>query len=222
MRRIFCICVFLFAVYSTACMDIALADKPEENTASGKPDKTSAAPEVQSEDEQFGRNLFTIDNGEIIWLSITEEKLIELAEYFRSELNLNDAAISGVLANLQEESGFNPNKTGDDGDAYGICQWRGARLKQMIEYCESLNLNPITLEAQMAFLVHDLKENYIYPYDLLLASTNSEAGALQATYDFCAYYEVPADPSQESEKREHLTKLLIYPTLCDVSAKKTS
>lgn len=140
---------------------------------------------------------------------------MEFADYFRRELALNDAAISGILANLQEESGFNPNKIGDLGAAYGICQWRGDRLNQMVKYCEAQKLNPVSMEGQLAFLVYYLKENYIYPYDLLRCSPDSEQGALQATYDFCAYYEVPSDPSQESQERERLTRLLIYPTLSE-------
>jgi hypothetical protein len=190
------------------------AEQTEQLQMTDKP-ASDASDAVSEEDAQFNKNLFVIVDGETIWLSITEEELFELADYLREELGLNDAAIAGVLANLQEESGFDPNKIGDMGAAYGICQWRGARLDQMVQYCDEQDLNPIKLEGQLAFLVHDLKENYIYPYDLLLASPDTEQGALQATYDFCAYYEVPSDPSQESEERERLTKLLIYPTLND-------
>ena len=238
-KRIIFICLLLFAVCVTACRRVASAEGtaesrspvpaeeelrndalpdvpdsvPKEETNSGQAEQAEQA--GQPEDVQFGKNLFTIDNGETVWLSITEEKLMEFADYFRRELALNDAAISGILANLQEESGFNPNKIGDLGAAYGICQWRGDRLNQMVKYCEAQKLNPVSMEGQLAFLVYDLKENYIYPYDLLRCSPDSEQGALQATYDFCAYYEVPSDPSQESQERERLTRLLIYPTLSE-------
>ena len=66
---------------------------------------------------------------------------------------------------------------------------------------------------------HDLKHNYIYAYDQIRLCEDSEDGALQATYNFCAYYEVPADPGAESVEREEWTKLLIYPKLNELSKK---
>ena len=161
--------------------------------------------------------MFDIIDGQTIMISITEEEFIEYADFLRDALNLNDAAIAGVLANIQGESGFNPNKVGDSGSAYGICQWHGPRLDQMVKYCEDNDLNPITKEGQLEFLVHDLKDNYIYAYDLIRLCDDTEQGALQATYYFCAYYEVPSDPEEESADREELTKLLLYPRLNELS-----
>ena len=161
--------------------------------------------------------MFDIIDGRTIYLSITEEEFIEIAEFLREGLGVNDAALAGVLANLQGESGFNPNKVGDGGAAYGICQWQGPRLDQMVKYCEENDLNPVSREGQLSFLVHDLINNYIYAYDQIRLCEDSENGALQATYNFCAYYEVPADPGAESVEREEWTKLLIYPKLNELS-----
>ena len=161
--------------------------------------------------------MFDIIDGETIMLSITEEEFIEYADFLRRELNLNDAALAGVLSNLQGESSFNPKKVGDMGSAYGLCQWRGERLNQMIAYCEEHDLNPILRDSQLQFLAYDLQYNYIYAYDLVRMCPDSEDGALQATFYFCAYYEVPADPETESVERERLTKLLIFPRLKELS-----
>ena len=161
--------------------------------------------------------MFDIIGGKTIYLSITEEEFIEIADFLRTELNLNDAALAGILANLQGESGFNPHKVGDNGSAFGICQWQGPRLNQMVQYCEENDLNPVSREGQLRFLAHDLKEVYIYAYEQIRLCEDSEKGALQATYNFCAYYEVPADPEGESKEREELTKLLIYPRLNELS-----
>lgn len=161
--------------------------------------------------------MFDIIDGRTIYLSITEEEFIEISEFLRAGLGINDAALAGVLANLQGESGFNPNKVGDGGAAYGICQWQGPRLDQMVKYCEENGLNPVSREGQLSFLVYDLINNYIYAYDQIRLCEDSENGALQATYNFCAYYEVPADPGAESVEREEWTKLLIYPKLNELS-----
>lgn len=164
--------------------------------------------------------LFDIVDGETIWLSITRDQLEEYADYLRRELRLNDAALAGLLANIQEESGFDPNKIGDMGGAYGICQWYGPRLDQMVQFCNDNKLDPLTIEAQLAFLVYDLKNVYIYPYDLLRACKDTERGAIQAAYYFCTYYESPVNPEEKSPARERLTELLIYPTLNEISEEK--
>ncbi len=164
--------------------------------------------------------MFDIIDGQLIRLSITEEEFIEISEFLREELNVNDAALAGVLANIEGESGFNPNKVGDMGDAYGICQWHGPRLDQMVEYCKENGLNPVSLEGQLRFLAYDLKEVYILAYDSIRLCEDSEAGAVRAAYFFCAYYEVPANPEEESAAREELTKLLIYPKLNELSEMK--
>ena len=201
----------------------------EETLQDGEVDSTSEPtpspsaeqlPEESAEPTPFP--MFDIIDGRTIMLSITEEEFMEYAEFLRRELNLNDASLAGILSNIQGESGFNPNKVGDMGNAYGLCQWRGPRLDQMIRFCEENDLNPVTKEGQLRFLVHDLKEVYIYAYDLIRLCNDSEEGARQATFYFCAYYEVPSDPEKESAAREELTELLIYPRLTELNEEKNA
>ena len=196
--------------------DEAAVPEPEIPTAEPAPEPT---PTPTPTPEPTRMPMFDIIDGKTIYLSITEEEFIEIAEFLRAGLGVNDAALAGVLANLQGESGFNPHKVGDGGAAYGICQWQGPRLDQMVKYCEENGLNPVSREGQLSFLVYDLINNYIYAYDQIRLCEDSENGALQATYNFCAYYEVPADPGAESAEREEWTKLLIYPKLNELSKK---
>lgn len=161
--------------------------------------------------------MFDIIDGRTIYLSITEEEFIEIAGILREGLGVNDAALAGIMGNLQGESGFNPHKVGDDGGAFGICQWRGARLDQMVQYCEEHDLNPVSRDGQLSFLIYDLVNNYVYAYDQIRLCEDSERGALQATYNFCAYYEVPSNPEEESVEREEWTKLLVFPKLNELS-----
>ena len=125
--------------------------------------------------------VFTIVDGEVYWMSLTEEELWEYSEYLKRELDINTAAAAGILVNIQFESGFDPEKEGDGGDAYGICQWRGERKRQMVKFC---------------------LDNDFSPRD--------------AAYNFCAYYEVPADPDAESADRVELCDVLYYPALVDL------
>ena len=180
-------------------------------------DGAPPAPEAISTPAPAPMPMFDIIDGRTIYLSITEEEFVEIAEILRAGLGVNDAALAGIMGNLQGESGFNPHKIGDDGGAYGICQWRGPRLDQMVEYCEDHGLNPVSRDGQLSFLIYDLMNNYIYAYDQIRLCEDSERGALQATYNFCAYYEVPSNPEEESLEREEWTKLLIYPKLNELS-----
>ena len=161
--------------------------------------------------------MFDIIDGRTIYLSITEDEFIEIAGILREGLGVHDAALAGIMGNLQGESGFDPHKVGDDGGAFGICQWRGARLDQMVQYCEEHDLNPVSRDGQLSFLIYDLVNNYVYAYDQIRLCEDSERGALEATYNFCAYYEVPSNPEEESVAREEWTKLLIYPKLNELS-----
>ena len=157
----------------------------------------------------------TLTNGQTLQLSIGESELHEYVDFFKNELYLSNAAIAGILANMQCESCFNPEKIGDFGAAYGLCQWRGIRLDAMVEYCRQENLSPISRDGQLQFLKHDLQENYMYPYDLLRYCENNEEHALLAVYFFCAYYEVPSDPDTVVGEREQIAKELIYPLLME-------
>ena len=160
--------------------------------------------------------VFTICDGEVYWMSLTEDELAEYAFYLMSNLDINAAAAAGILVNIQFESGFDPNKLGDDGAAYGICQWRGYRLDQMVEFCDEYGYDPISMEGQLAFLVYDLQENYIYPYDLVRLVSDTPDGATDAAFYFCAYYEVPSDPDEESADRLEYCDILFYPALLDL------
>ena len=197
-------------------------EEPAPGSETVSPDQeevqpAEAAAETSPEPTPTPMPMFDIIDGRTIYLSITEDEFIEIAGILREGLGVNDAALAGILGNLQGESGFNPHKVGDDGGAFGICQWRGARLDQMVQYCEEHDLNPVSRDGQLSFLIYDLVNNYIYAYDQIRLCEDSERGALQATYNFCAYYEVPANPEEESLEREEWTKLLIYPKLNELS-----
>ena len=149
-------------------------------------------------------------------LNIDEDTFLIYARFFRDELGLNNAAIAGIMANMQQESGFNPNKIGDMGFAYGLLQWRGPRLDALVEFCAEEELSPISVEGQLQFMKKELTESYIYCYDLLKDTPEMEYGALTATYYFCQHYEAPSDIDKIIPIREKLASKLIFPTLYEL------
>ena len=204
------------------------ATKAPKTTEAPETEKPAADSEAATEEKEsdtlpepeMGRPVqdlyFTVVDSQFLWLNINEEELEVYADFLAEELDLNTAVVSGILANLQGESHFNPQLVGDSGYAYGLCQWRGDRLNAMVDWCEKNGRNPVTMDGQLRFLAADLQENYIYPYDLLLSCPNNEDGALWATYCFCAYYEAAGDPDSVSPEREVYTTELIYPYLAEL------
>ena len=79
---------------------------------------------------------------------------------YLSKQGFNDAAICGILANIQHESGFDPNALGDGGTSYGICQWHNERWNNLINYCNQNGLDSSSVDGQMSYLVWELKNNY--------------------------------------------------------------
>ena len=87
-----------------------------------------------------------------------------IVTFFRGK-GLNDAAIAGILGNLQVESGDNPAAYNANEGAIGIAQWEGSRRTALQQYAASTGRSETDLGAQLDFLWHEL--------------TTSESGVLQ-------------------------------------------
>jgi len=78
--------------------------------------------------------------------------------YMRNDCKImNDAAIAGMLANIENVSGFNPNNSYTDanGERYGLLGWYGSRLSNLKSYCNSLGYDWHTADAQIMFMVYE-------------------------------------------------------------------
>lgn len=204
------------------------APLPAEETEIPPEEESEQKPEEEPEEElkQFDEDFLLpekpkklinkVEDDPDLWLSIDEETFLIYAKYFRDELGLNDAAIAALMANIQQESGFNTNKVGDSGFAYGLMQWRGPRLDALVEFCLEEGLNPISVEGQLAYMKWELTGSYKYAYDLLLAAPDTSVGADIATYDFCYYYLAPANIDASIPMCQKLAVQLIYPTLYEL------
>ena len=73
-------------------------------------------------------------------------------------LGLSQAQAAGKVANLQAESGANITPwgvAGDQGTAQGSAQWRGDRLRNLVEFSKANGMDYRTTEAQQAFMRHE-------------------------------------------------------------------
>ena len=191
-------------------------DPPSEHTVELPEESSmqmSQTEEPDSDNNSLGDKLYRVTGNGVLWISISEDRFLEYAGFLKRKWGLNNAAVCGILANIQEESGFDPTKIGDSGASFGICQWKEERLEQMHQFCRENNLNPDEIETQLMYLMYELENAYPGLYGLLCSSTNSAPGAAQAARDFCLYYEAPSDPETASMNREIIAEKLLYPSL---------
>ena len=128
--------------------------------------------------------------------------------FMTREMGLNTAAASGILANIKRESSFNP---ASGGSYYGLCQWGGGRLTNLKNYCSANGYSASSLEGQLRFMWHELKNSYPSVYQTLQTVENTSDGAYTAGYKFCYSYEAPANRVSSSESRGALARDTYFP-----------
>lgn len=132
-------------------------------------------------------------------------------------VGLNCAGACGVLANIYHESGFRTDALGDNGTSYGICQWHDTRYSSLMTWCSGNGYDYKTLEGQLYYLNHELNSGYTNVRDKLKSVSNDGAGAYQAGYDWCFYFERPANKAQRSVERGNLARDTYYPKYASYS-----
>jgi len=137
-----------------------------------------------------------------------EEKIFVFAV---KKMGYNEAAASGLLANIKAESGFRPEASGDSGSSYGICQWHAARKTRMISWCEDNGHDYQTLEGQLYFLKYELEKFYPSVHKYMKNVSNTAQGAYDAGYYFCYNFEAPANRASKSNTRGNTAKNTYYP-----------
>lgn len=137
--------------------------------------------------------------------SVPTNKTVQtIFDFLVDEMGLNSAAACGVLANIEKESNFNPNLYGDNGSSYGICQWHNGRFDNLKSFCAKNGYSWKSLEGQLYFLKYELEKQASttgYILDKIEDVPNSAQGAYQAAYDWCYYFERPANKTAKSEAR---------------------
>ena len=122
------------------------------------------------------------------------------------EMGFNEAAASGVLANIEKESGFRNDVieygyTWETGGGYGICQWTNTprlsstgRRSNLVNWCTNNGYDYTSLIGQLYYLKYELNTSYYYNSvtKILLSVPNTAEGAYQAGYTWCYSFEIPA------------------------------
>ena len=131
---------------------------------------------------------------------------------YLAQKGFNDAAISGILANIQHESGFDPTALGDGGTSYGICQWHLGRWDRLKSYCAENNLDVNSVEGQAAYLVYELENYYPSTYEKIKNVPNNSQGAYDAAYEWTVNFEIPDDKYNRGDQRGRTAANDYWPT----------
>lgn len=128
--------------------------------------------------------------------SLTGKDNIEKAlNFFLGKgLTINQAA--GIIGNLQWESGskkLDPKSVQDGGPGRGIAQWTDTdRWAQLLSYEKKKGADPLTIDAQIDFLWHEMTE--VSPWNQSLPALKATTTADAATESFMNTFEKPGIP----------------------------
>ena len=153
-------------------------------------------------DGGFGRKRYTgkgdggDNNAERIW------------KYLESK-GLGSSAIAGIMGNIQQESGFMPNRvqgagvktapeiTVDGQTGYGLCQWTyPTRQQALLDYAKSKGKSSSDLETQLDFMLMEATQR-----DKGLFGRMAQMDAHKAAIEFHDSYEGSADDEAGKHRR---------------------
>ena len=102
---------------------------------------------------------------------------------------------AGIIGNLIVESGgeINPEAVGDNGNAFGIAQWNGPRMRAFKQWASANNKPEDSIETQLEYLVLELNSTESRAkFELQKATTAEEAALI-----FSKWFERPGVPHNE-------------------------
>lgn len=74
------------------------------------------------------------------------------------ELSISKMDADAINGNAGHESaGFSQLRQIGGGDGIGICQWSGARHYAYVNFCKGIGQTPLSIQAGVRFLIHELK-----------------------------------------------------------------
>jgi len=128
-----------------------------------------------------------------------KENMERVRKTLKETGNYTDDQITGILANLQRESKFDPKAVGDSGAAYGIAQWHPDRQAKF-EKAFGKSMKGSSVEDQARFIDWEL-QNTEKKAGQKLENAESPRSAARA---FSKFYERPADKEGEAARRANL------------------
>lgn len=125
--------------------------------------------------------------------------------FLTQSLGFNTAAACGIMANMEQESGFDPELVIRDRNGLlsgGLCQWNGSRFSRLIQFCSSNGLDYLSIPGQLSYMKQELQtQDFKHIYHFLCNVPNTSGGAYDAAYYWCYYFEIPSNRTSRSYSR---------------------
>lgn len=122
-------------------------------------------------------------------------------DYLRSK-GISETIATGIAANIQKESNFNPKAVGDGGQAYGLLQWHPDRQSEFAKYLGK-DIKTSTSTEQLDFLVHEIRKGNERNHFKNVETAQTPREAADA---FSRYVVRPADTDKEAKERGDLAE----------------
>lgn len=135
------------------------------------------------------------------------------AAYIRDGLvkrGMSPHLADGFVMNFKDESNFNTSAVGDNGNAFGLAQWNGPRMRALYAFADEKGVSAADPDLQMDFLMQELGSSQSGAWGTIQgAKTAGEAGAL-----IVKHFERPA---KEYLDRRYAAYLGATPTYTEVA-----
>ena len=136
----------------------------------------------------------------------------QIMAYFQGK-GLSAAQAAGIVGNLQQESGLNPNSPGG-----GIAQWQGDRWNNLVAFAQQQGGTPNDLKTQLDFLWHELTTTESGS----LASLQQTTDAASAAQSFSNHFERPGNPMMDNRVKYANAALQAAPTGASMNSALTN
>ena len=116
----------------------------------------------------------------------------EIYAYLTGTLGCSRASACGILANIERESGYNPQAQIVDTNgklSYGLCQWNGPRNIALQDFCAKNGLDYTTVNGQLQYLRSELKSSEARAWSYMQGFSNSLEGARGAGLTWASKFE---------------------------------
>lgn len=168
---------------------------------------------------QVGDKFKTADSDAMKFISATKDGKFEIttgpalipsgnetqdeAYLYLKRKNYSDAAICGILSNIEYESGFQTAVDGDGGQSHGLCQWYSGRNQDLRDYCKKNNYELDSVEGQLSFMEWELENNprFAEVNEVVKNAPNTKEGAYDVAHIWTTTYEVPENAQSKALDR---------------------
>lgn len=105
-------------------------------------------------------------------------------DFFKHQGFTNEGA-AAMIGNFMQESGLHPTANQPGGPGRGIAQWsEGARWDQLLAWARGKHKDPMALETQLNFVIHEMSTGYRNVLSALRRSHNLSALTALVAHDY--------------------------------------